>query len=97
MSHHETTNDPTNAPERLDTTEDDFAAPEPTRTWKCDCGNQMERYRGQGDQSCHECGAWFNASGQRLRDDWMANPSWYDDEVDDLEGFELSQLSRELG
>lgn len=63
---------------------------EPTRTWNCDCGELMARYRGQGDQCCPTCGQWFNACGQRLRSDWAANPSTWDEDVDDLEGFELA-------
>lgn len=59
----------------------------PTRVWKCSCGRTVERWRGQYDVSC-ECGAWYNASGQRLRDDWYGNSSWHDEDVDDLEGFE---------
>lgn len=73
--------------DELDT--DAFLPPEPTYTWTCECGAAMARYRGQGDQSCSECGGWYNASGQRLRDDWMYNPSMYDDEIGDLEGYEM--------
>lgn len=58
--------------------------------WDCDvCGTEIRRYRGTGDQDCHECGACYNAGGQRLRDDWRNNPSNYDDEIGDLEGYEL--------
>lgn len=57
--------------------------------WDCDrCGEELRRYRGQGDQDCHNCGACYNASGQRLRDDWRGNPSNYDDEIGDMEGYE---------
>lgn len=67
----------------------------PTRTWECsDCGETVERYRGQDDIQC-ECGAWYNTFGQRLRDDWQGNPSNYDENISDLEGFELQQLRRE--
>jgi hypothetical protein len=38
-----------------------------------------------------------NASGQRLRDDWRGNPSVYDDEIGDMEGFEIQQLRNEVG
>lgn len=63
------------------------------KTWKCDCGTVMYRYQGErGDQTCPRCGQWYNAFGQRLRDDWMSNPALYDDDLDDLEGFEISQL-----
>ncbi|WKW87309.1 hypothetical protein SEA_CHARGERPOWER_94 [Mycobacterium phage Chargerpower] len=63
--------------------------------WDCtatahrkECGGEVRRYRGSRDVSCPDCGAWYNASGQRLRDDWQGNLSNYDDEVGDLEGFE---------
>jgi hypothetical protein len=69
----------------------------PTRWWHCGrCGAHLERYRGQGDQTC-SCGAWYNASGQRLRDDWTDNPAGGDDDLDDLEGFERQSLRREAG
>lgn len=64
--------------------------PQPTKTWDCDCGEPMARYRGEGDQSCPKCGQWFNAFGQRLRSDFMANPSMVDDEIGDLEGHEMA-------
>ena len=68
----------------------------PTRVWHCDrCGGHMERWRGQGDVDCLNCGAWYNPSGQRLRDDWAGNYSNYDDEISDLEGFETQQLRGE--
>lgn len=64
--------------------------------WECGkCGNEIRRYRGQGDVDCGECGACYNAFGQRLRDDWRGNASNYDDEIGDMEGFELQQLSNE--
>lgn len=63
--------------------------PGPTNTWTCACGEPMARYRGQGDQDCPSCGQWFNACGQRLRSDWMDNPSWKYGDVDDLTGFEI--------
>lgn len=63
---------------------------EPTNTWPCqDCGETVERYRGQSDVDCHKCGACYNAGGQRLRDDWRGNPSNYDDDISDLEGYEI--------
>jgi hypothetical protein len=56
--------------------------------WDCEkCGKEVRRYRGQGDVDCH-CGACYNASGQRLRDDWRNNRSNYDDEIGDMEGYE---------
>ncbi|MDN5768906.1 MAG: DNA repair protein RadA [Humibacillus sp.] len=59
------------------------------------CGREVARWRGQGDVSC-PCGAWYNAGGQRLRDDWTDNEAWRYDDVDDLEGFERQQLAREV-
>lgn len=47
----------------------------PTHTWKCNCGETVERYRGQGDQMC-SCGQWFNSFGQPLRDDWQDRSSY---------------------
>jgi predicted ATP-dependent serine protease len=68
---------------------------EPTRTWKCEkCGRTIERYRGMDDIQC-VCGAWYNSFGQRLRDDWQGNPSNYDEDIGDLEGFEIQQLAKE--
>lgn len=64
---------------------------ETTKTWTCSCGHEMARYRGQGDQDCPNCGQWFNAGGQRLRSDWMDNPSTYESDIDDLEGYEMAR------
>ena len=59
-----------------------------TSTWKCgDCGKTVTRYRGQYDVDC-ACGATYNASGQRLRDDWRGNSSNWDSDVSDMDGFE---------
>lgn len=58
----------------------------------CDqCGELLFRYRGQGDISC-DCGAIYNSFGQRLRDDLYTrrNPSDYDEEIGDLEGYEMA-------
>lgn len=72
----------------------------PTRVWKCDNTSAhpspyfIERWRGEDDIQC-ECGAWYNLSGQRLRDDWQSNPSNYDSDIGDMEGFEISQLRKE--
>lgn len=64
--------------------------------WLCDCArNNVFRYRGQSDVSCSECGAWYNASGQRLRDDWMGNMSNWDSEVSDMDGFEAQYAGDE--
>lgn len=63
--------------------------------WDCGkCGAEVRRYRGMSDVAC-ECGAWYNAGGQRLRDNWRDNPAWNDDSISDLEGFEIECLRRE--
>lgn len=70
--------------------------PRPTHWWHCqDCNTHIDRYRGEGEQACPGCGAQYNAFGQRLRDNWRDNPSLYDDDIDDLEGYERSELARE--
>ena len=67
----------------------------PTRAFPCNrCGAIIERWRGDNDLQC-DCGTWYNSFGQRLRDDWQDNPSNYDSEIGDMEGFELSQLAKE--
>lgn len=58
-------------------------------SWNCVCGTTVFRYRGQSDVSCSRCGNWYNAFGQRLRDDWHGNRSNYDDEIGDMEGYEM--------
>ena len=56
--------------------------------WECGkCKKPVESLGGR-DVDC-SCGASYNGSGQRLRDDWRDNPSNYDDEIGDLEGYEL--------
>lgn len=63
---------------------------------ECDqCGATLYRFRGQGDIYC-DCGAIYNCFGQRLRDDLNTrpNPSEYDDDIGDLEGYEIA-MSRE--
>ena len=58
--------------------------------WDCErCGEEIRRYRGTAEVACGGCGAWYNPSGQRLRDDWQGNPSNYDDEISDLDGYEI--------
>lgn len=68
----------------------------PTRAWVCQrCNSIIERWPGEDDIQC-ECGAWYNTFGQRLRDDWQGNPSNYDSDIGDMEGFEVQQLRKEL-
>lgn len=72
-----------------DTRDDDGYIIPGYSAWDCGkCGKEVRRYRGQSDVSC-KCGAQYNAGGQRLRDDWRGNPSNYDDEISDLDGYEL--------
>ena len=62
----------------------------PIWTKTCECGATVERYRGQGDVTCNGPGKHcYNAGGQRLRDDWRGNPSTWDDDISDLEGYEI--------
>lgn len=58
-------------------------------SWECDCGATVYRYRGQSDVDCSRCGNCYNAFGQRLRNDWRENPSNYDDDISDLDGYEM--------
>jgi hypothetical protein len=71
--------------------EDEYAVnvPEPTNSWECNkCKEIVERYRGEVTVTC-SCGQEFNASGQMLVSDWRGNPSWYNDDIGDLEGYEI--------
>lgn len=61
----------------------------PTNAWKCECGEVVERFRGMSDVCCQNCGREYNASGQRLRDDWRGNRSNWDDDVSDMDGYEM--------
>lgn len=80
-------------------TDDEFygtTKAEPTWEKACDrCGAPVARYRGERDVDCPGCGAWYNAGGQRLRDDWQENASTWDEDVDDLEGYEAMMLRYE--
>jgi hypothetical protein len=63
----------------------------------CDkCGEIILRFRGQGDLYC-DCGAIYNCGGQRLRDDLNTrpNPSAYDDDIGDMEGYEIAMTRGE--
>lgn len=71
---------------------EEWTTPGPTNTWKCDCGETVERYRGEGEVQCPECDQWFNTSGQRLRNNWRGNPSGWDDEIGDMEGYEVQHI-----
>ena len=59
-------------------------------SWECgNCGATVYRSRGQANPDCNECGACYNASGQRLRDNWRNNPSCHSDDIGDMEGYEM--------
>ena len=63
--------------------------------WDCErCGEIVVSVR--GDVGC-DCGAQYNAAGQRLRDDWRGNPSCWDDDISDLDGYEMQHLREEYG
>lgn len=65
--------------------------------WDCaKCGQEVRRYDGgYSDVDCSNCGACYNASGQRLRDDWRGNPSAYDEDISDMDGFEMQHAGDE--
>jgi ribosomal protein L37E len=44
------------------------------------CGEHIYRYRGTDDQTCPGCGAIYNCSGQRMRDDLHTRPAPFDDD-----------------
>lgn len=68
----------------------DWEPEKPTWEKPCErCGHIISRWRGMADVTCGECGAEYNAGGQRLRDDWRGNPSTWDEDVSDLEGYEI--------
>lgn len=60
--------------------------------WTCGCGTKVVAYQWYS-VSCPQCGAQYNGSGQRLRDDWRSNPSVYDENVGDMEGFEAQHAA----
>jgi hypothetical protein len=63
-------------------------------SWTCQNCPRIVSSSGGYDTEC-DCGAQYNAFGQRLRYDWRDNMSNYDDEVSDLDGYESSCLARE--
>lgn len=68
----------------------------PTWTKPCGrCGHEMERYTGMSEVSCHKCGTTHNAFGQRLRDDWAGNSSNWDEDVSDMDGYEIQYAGDE--
>lgn len=64
------------------------------REWDCkQCGRKVFSF-GYQDVDC-ECGACYNGSGQLLRSDWRSNPSCYNSEIGDMEGYEIAALRRD--
>lgn len=53
------------------------------------CAHPITRYRGMAYVYCGNCGAEHNAGGQLLRDDWRGNPSSWDEDISDLDGYEM--------
>jgi hypothetical protein len=75
-----------------------FIAVDPTnpawRTGVCEregCNKTVGTYSAR-DTQCRGCGAIYNGFGQRLRDDLYSrpNPSEWDDDCDDMTGYELA-------
>jgi len=68
----------------------DVEEEQPTWEKPCDrCGHTISRWRGMSEVTCGHCDAEYNAGGQRLRDDWRGNPSSWDEDVSDLDGYEM--------
>ena len=63
------------------------------REWQCECGKTVDSLGGH-DVSC-DCGREYNGFGQRLRSNWRDNPSNYDENIGDLEGYEMACLAGE--
>lgn len=59
------------------------------------CGHTITRYRGMAYVYCGKCDAEHNAGGQLLRDDWRGNPSSWDEDVSDLDGYEMQHAGDE--
>ncbi len=61
------------------------------RVIKCDCSNRLFVTRHNAwSLDCRDCGREYNGSGQLLRSDWRDNESNYDDDVSDLDGYEMA-------
>lgn len=60
-------------------------------SWPCQvksCKKTVWRFRGTSSASC-DCGAQYSINGQRYRDNWRDNPSNYDSNIGDMEGYEM--------
>lgn len=65
-----------------------------TKSWKCQCGATVHADGGY-DCECQRCGQEYNAFGQALRSGWRDNPSNHDDEIGDMEGYEIAMARLE--
>lgn len=71
--------------------DDDDMGDGPVRTFPCkNCKSKVEVWGPGEDTECPRCHTEYNAFGQELRSDWRSNPSNYDDDISDLEGYERS-------
>lgn len=78
------------SPRRCSVPRMDTPPPPPTPTTTCRCGATVELASWWAN-ACPRCGTEFNGAGQRLRSGWRDNASLYDENVGDLEGYELSR------
>ena len=60
-------------------------------SWLCQkpCKETVWRFPGTSSASCTNCNAQYNIFGQRLRSDWRGNPSNYNSDIGDMEGYEI--------
>ena len=70
----------------LDRDDDDYPS------MRCERCREPLGTGGPGADVCCDCGAIYNAFGQRLRDDLYTrpNPSDHDDDIDDMTGYEIA-------
>lgn len=82
--------------------EDGFIVQGGYTAWDCEainryrrvCGIEVRRYRGMGDVTC-DCGQSYNAFGQRLRSDYRGNSSMWDEDVSDMDGYEMQHAGED--
>lgn len=59
-------------------------------SWPCrDCKKIVWRFPGTSSASCGNCGAQYSIFGQPFRRNWRDNPSNYDSDIGDMEGYEI--------
>lgn len=64
------------------------------RSWSCQSCRGTVIADNSWTVTCLQCGAQYDGSGHRLRDDWADNPSVYDEEIGDMEGYEIEQARK---